>query len=326
MLPLAPALVFAAGANDPGLVEACGTKGNQSWACTTVFRITGDATAADVADALAKPIRIVFILVVAWIVVLVARAIINRFVRHLSGGVERLATLHPGVAFIDTSRSTPERAARRATTIGAVLRSVTSVLIWSIALLTILDEVGVNLAPLLAGAGIAGIALGFGAQTLVRDFLSGLFMFVEDQYGVGDVVDVGLATGTVEALSLRTTRLRDVQGVVWHVPNGEIHRVGNKSMLWSRALIDVAIRYDADVDAAIGVIQEAANEIRRDEDFGHYILDEPDVLGIESLSPDRVVIRVVVRTRPQEEARVERALRARIKVALEAAGIAVPTV
>jgi small conductance mechanosensitive channel len=151
-------------------------------------------------------------------------------------------------------------------------------------------------------------------------------MFVEDQYGVGDVVDVGLATGTVEALSLRTTRLRDVQGVVWHVPNGEIHRVGNKSMLWSRALIDVAIRYDADVDAAIGVIQEAANEIRRDEDFGHYILDEPDVLGIESLSPDRVVIRVVVRTRPQEEARVERALRARIKVALEAAGIAVPTV
>jgi moderate conductance mechanosensitive channel len=326
MLPLAPALVFAAGANDPGLVEACGTKGNQSWACTTVYRITGDATAADVADALTKPIRIVFILLVAWVVVLVARAIINRFVRHLSGGVERLATLRPGVAFLDTSRSTPERSARRATTIGAVLRSVASVLIWSIALLTILDEVGVNLAPLLAGAGIAGIALGFGAQTLVRDFLSGLFMFVEDQYGVGDVVDVGLATGTVEALSLRTTRLRDVQGVVWHVPNGEIHRVGNKSMLWSRALIDVAIRYDADVDAAIRVIQEAANEIRRDEDLGHYILDEPDVLGIESLSPDRVVIRVVVRTRPQEEARVERALRARIKTALEEAGIAVPTV
>ena len=102
-------------------------------------------------------------------------------------------------AFLDTSRSTPERAARRATTIGAVLRSVASVLIWSIAVLTILDELGVNLAPLLAGAGIAGIALGFGAQSLVRDFLSGLFMFVEDQYGVGDVIDVGVATGTVEA-------------------------------------------------------------------------------------------------------------------------------
>ena len=325
MLPLAPALVFAAGANDPGLVEACGTKGNQSWACTTVYRITGDATAADVADALAKPIRIVFILLVAWLVVLVARAIINRFVRHLSGGVERLASLRPGVAVVDTSRSTPERSARRAATIGAVMRSVASVLIWSIAALTILDELGVNLAPLLAGAGIAGIALGFGAQTLVRDFLSGLFMFVEDQYGVGDVIDVGLATGTVEALSLRTTSLRDVEGVVWHVPNGEIHRVGNKSMLWSRALIDVAIRYDADVDAAIRVIQEAANEVRRDEDLGHYILDEPDVLGIESMSSDGVVIRVVVRTRPQEEDRVERAMRARIKAALEDAGIAVPT-
>jgi small conductance mechanosensitive channel len=326
MVAPVPALVLAAGANDPGLVRACGTKGSQSWACTTIYRITGDATAADVADALAKPIRIVFILFVAWIVVLVARAIINRFVRHLSGGVERLASLRPGVSVIDTSRSTPERAARRASTIGAVMRSGASVLIWSIAVLTILDELGVNLAPLLAGAGVAGLALGFGAQSLVRDFLSGLFMFVEDQYGVGDMIDVGLATGTVEALSLRTTRLRDIQGVVWHVPNGEIHRVGNKSKLWSRAVIDVAIRYDADVDAAINVISEAANAVRRDEELGHFILDEPDVLGIESLSPDNVIIRVVVRTRPQEEARVERALRARIKAALDAAGISVPSV
>ena len=267
-----------------------------------------------------------FILFVAWLVVLLSQVIINHFVRHLSGGVERLASLRPGVAIVDTARMTPERSARRASTIGAVLRSVAAVLIWSIAALTILDELGVNLAPLLAGAGVAGLALGFGAQALVRDFLSGLFMFVEDQYGVGDVIDVGLATGTVEALSLRTTRLRDVEGVVWHVPNGEIHRVGNKSQLWARALIDVAIRYDADVDAAIGVIEEAANALRRDEELGRYILDEPDVFGIESLSPDNVVIRVVVRTQPQEQARVERALRARIKLALDEAGISVPSV
>ena len=326
MVPLAPALVLAAGANDPGLVEACGLKGDRSWMCSTVYRITGDSTAADVADALAKPIRIVFILFVAWIVVLLSKVIINHFVRHLSGGVERLASLRPGVAIVDTARMTPERSARRASTIGAVLRSVAAVLIWSIAVLTILDELGVNLAPLLAGAGVAGLALGFGAQSLVRDFLSGLFMFVEDQYGVGDVIDVGLATGTVEALSLRTTRLRDVDGVVWHVPNGEIHRVGNKSQLWARALIDVVIRYDADIDAAIRVIEEAANVLRRDEELGRYILDEPDVLGIESLSPDTVVIRVVVRTQPQEQARVERALRARIKLALDEAGISVPSV
>jgi small conductance mechanosensitive channel len=321
---MAAVLVLASGANDPGLVAACGPKSDRSWMCSTVYRITGDATAADVADALAKPIRILFILLVAWIAVRVARAVINRFVRHLQGGVERLATL-PGVTLVDTSRMTPERSARRAATIGAVLRSIAGALIWSIAGLTILEELGVNLAPLLAGAGIAGIALGFGAQSLVRDFLSGIFMLVEDQYGVGDVIDVGLATGTVEALTLRTTRLRDLEGVVWHVPNGEIHRVGNKSQLWARALVDVGIGYDADVDAATDVIRRAANEVRRDHEQGRYILDEPEVLGIESLSPERIVIRVVARTQPQEQARVARALRARIKHALDEAGIPVPS-
>ena len=129
-----------------------------------------------------------------------------------------------------------------------------------------------------------------------------------------------------KALSLRTTRLRDIEGVVWHVPNGEIHRVGNKSQQWSRAVLDVPSRYDADVDAAIDVIREAADAVWRDEELGLVILAEPDVLGIESLAPDRVVIRLVVRTRPQEQWRVERELRARIKAALDAAGIAVPSV
>lgn len=325
MAPMAAALVLAAGANDPGLVEACGPKGDRSWMCSTVYRITGDSTAADVADALAKPIRILFVLLVSWILVLISRVIINRFVRHLGGGVERLATLRSGISIVDTSRMTPERSARRAATIGAVMRSIAAVLIWSIAALTILEELGVNLAPLLAGAGVAGLALGFGAQALVRDFITGLFMLVEDQYGVGDVIDVGLATGTVEALSLRTTRLRDLEGVVWHVPNGEIHRVGNKSQQWARALVDVGIGYDADIDAATEVIKGAANALRRDDEYGRYILDEPDVLGIESLSPERIVIRIVVRTQSEEQARVERALRARIKLALDEAGISVPS-
>lgn len=322
---LAPAVVLAAGANDPGLVQACGPKGQQSWSCSAVYRITGDPTAADVADALAKPIRIAVVVLFAWVLARVSKGIINRFVRHLGGGVERLATMRSGVAIVDTSRMTPERSARRAATISAVMRSIAAVLIWSIAALTILDEVGVNLAPLIAGAGIAGVALGFGAQALVRDFITGLFMLLEDQYGVGDVIDVGPATGTVEALSLRTTRLRDPEGVVWHVPNGEIHRVGNKSQQWARALVDVGVGYDADLDAAIAVIREAATALRSDGELGRYILDDPDVLGIESLSPERVVIRVIVRTRPQEQSRVARALRARIKLALDAAGITVPT-
>ena len=152
------------------------------------------------------------------------------------------------------------RRAQRAETIGAVLRSIIAITIWSVAVLTALDVLGVNLAPLIAGAGIVGVALAFGAQSVVRDFLTGLFMLLEDQYGVGDVIDLGLATGTVEGVSLRTTRVRDYEGVVWHVPNGEVHRVGNKSRQWARALVDVAIAYDADLARATEVIREVARD------------------------------------------------------------------
>jgi small conductance mechanosensitive channel len=323
MVTVGPAVVLAAGANDPGLVEACGPKGERSWLCTSVYRITGDETASDIADALAKPLRIVLVLLVAFLLVLLSRVIIKRFVRHLSGGVERLASTRGGVAIIDSTGMTPERSARRASTIGLVLRSVAALIIWSVAALTILETLGVNLAPLLAGAGVAGLALGFGAQSLVRDFMTGLFMLIEDQYGVGDVIDVGLATGTVEALSLRTTRLRDHEGVVWHVPNGEVHRVGNKSLQWARAVVDVAIAYESDVDHAIDVIGRTADELRRDDEYSRFILDEPDVLGIESLAPDQVILRVVVRTLPLQHDRVARELRARLKRALDDAGIAV---
>ena len=240
---MTPALVLAAGANDPGLVQACGVKGEQSWLCSTTYRITGSANAADIADALSKPIRIVVIFLIGWIAVRIARVLVNRFVKHTIGGVERIAAIGSGISFVDTQPMSDVRRVQRAHTIGAVLRSVASILIWSIVVLTVLEELGVNLAPLLAGAGIAGIALGFGAQSLVRDFVSGLFMLLEDQFGVGDVIDTGVAVGTVEGVALRTTRLRDADGVVWHIPNGVIMRVGNKSQQWSRALVDVAIAY-----------------------------------------------------------------------------------
>jgi small conductance mechanosensitive channel len=321
-----PTLVLAAGVNDPGLVQACGPKGQQSWLCTTTYRVTGNTTAAEVADALAKPARIVVILLIAWIAVRISRVLVNRFVRHTTGGVGKIAALGSGIAFVDTHPMSEVRRAQRAETIGAVLRSVVSILIWSIAVLTALDELGVNLAPLIAGAGIAGIALGFGAQSLVKDFVSGLFMLLEDQYGVGDVVDSGVATGTVEGVSLRTTRIRDADGVVWHVPNGVITRLGNKSQVWSRALVDVAISYQADVPAAVEVIREAAREVARDPAFAPVVLAEPTVLGVESMTGGAVVVRVTVRTRAQEQFGVERALRARIKAALDTAGIPAPAV
>lgn len=320
---MTPSLVIAA-ASDPGLVDACGPRGEQSWLCATVYRITDDANAADVADALSKPIRILVVLLGAWILVRITRALTRRLVKHLSGSVERIANLR-GVSFVDTGPMPQARRQQRAETIGAVVRSVVTIAIWSVAILTVLEILGINLAPLIAGAGIVGVALGFGAQSLVRDFLSGMFMLMEDQFGVGDVIDTGVAIGTVEGVSLRTTRVRDIDGVVWHVPNGTIQRVGNKSQQWARAVVDVPVTFEVDIAAATEVIRGVTDEVWHDPEFASIILAEPSVLGVESFAPGRVVIRVVVRTRPQEQWRVERALRTRIKAALDAAGIALPS-
>jgi small conductance mechanosensitive channel len=192
------------------LTETCGT--DPSWVCQQVLESTdGNESLARTADfLLAKPLQILLILLIAWIVTRLLRRAIQRFMTKLT--TESFVTR---LAQDDIAR---QRAASRAATIAQVLRSVATAIVYSIALLMVLGEIGINLAPLLAGAGIAGIAIGFGAQSLVKDFLSGVFMLVEDQYGVGDVVDLGDATGTVEAVTLRSTRLRDVNGTVWHVP------------------------------------------------------------------------------------------------------------
>src|SRR3954454_13559936 len=276
MMVATPALVLAA-VSDPGLVDACGPKGDQSWLCSSVYGITGDSDAADVADALSKPIRIVVVLLAAWILVRLTRVFTRRLVRHLSGGVEKLASMK-GVSFVDTGPMPQARRTQRAETIGAVVRSVVSITIWSIAVLTVLEILGINLGPLIAGAGIAGVALGFGAQSLVKDFLSGMFMLMEDQFGVGDVIDTGVAggsstvTGTVEGVRLRTTRLRDIDGVVWHIPNGTILRVGNKSQQWARAVVYVPVTFQTDAAAASEVIRTVSDEVWHDPEFASVIL------------------------------------------------------
>ncbi|MGH8985741.1 MAG: mechanosensitive ion channel family protein [Acidimicrobiia bacterium] len=310
-------------------VEACGPTGEQSLLCSTVFRLTDDPDWAEFADRFSAPLRVLLILVVAYILVRISRRIIKRAVRRLETGdsESKLETFRrrTGLSLLDTSDQMPTaRRIQRARTIGVVLRSIVTVVIWTIAVLMALGELGVDLAPLLAGAGVVGIAIGFGAQTLVRDFLSGLFMLFEDQYGVGDVVDVGEASGTVEGVSLRTTRLRDVEGVVWHVPNGEIKRVGNMSQQWSRALLDIGVAYETDVPTAIRVIKETADAMWGDDEWSRLILGEPEVWGVEELGADRVIIRLVVQTRPLEQWAVARELRARIKRAFDVAGIELP--
>jgi small conductance mechanosensitive channel len=311
--------------------DVCGARGQRSWLCSTVFRVSDNDRAAEIADAFAKPIRVVLILLVAWFVTHLVGRIIRRMVSAPSKAKDNKAKKAP-FGFIDTSGAPSARRAQRAKTMADVLGRLANAVIWGIAVLVVLGELGINLAPLIAGAGVLGIALGFGAQTLVRDFLSGFFMLVEDQYGVGDVIDVGGTvggtsggvSGTVEGVSLRTTRLRDVEGVVWHVPNGEIKRVGNKSQQWSRALLDVEVDRDTDVASAIRVIKQTADAMWQDEGWRDAILTEPDVWGIEELGAQSMKIRLVVQTLPLEQWRVARELRARIKAALDEAGIETP--
>jgi small-conductance mechanosensitive channel len=310
-------------------VEACGPVGEQSLLCSTVYRLTDDPDWAEFADRFAAPLRVLLILVVAYIIVRLARRVIRRFVHKLETGdsEQKLQTFRrrTGLTLLDTSDQMPTaRRVQRARTIGVVLRSIITFLVWGIAFLMALGELGVDLAPLLAGAGVAGIAIGFGAQTLVRDFLSGLFMLFEDQFGVGDVIDVGEASGVVEAVSLRTTRIRDVEGVVWHVPNGEITRIGNKSQGWSRALLDIDVAYDTDIPTALRVVKDTADGMWQDDAWSHTILSEPEVWGVEALGASSIVIRLVVQTVPLEQWKVARELRARLKRAFDVAGIVIP--
>jgi small conductance mechanosensitive channel len=187
----------------------------------------------------------------------------------------------------------------------------------------ILAELGVNLGPLIAGAGIAGVAIGFGAQSLVKDFLAGIFMLVEDQFGVGDIIDAGDTTGTVEAITLRTTRLRDVNGTVWHIPNGSFTRVGNLSQQWARALLDVEVAYGTDLDRAEEVIRRVADELWREQSWAGKVLEAPEIWGVERVEPDVVALRLVVKTRPASQFPVVRELRRRLADAFVDAGIAI---
>jgi small conductance mechanosensitive channel len=215
-----------------------------------------------------------------------------------------------------------ERRRQRAETMRSVLRSITSIVILGTATMMILAKFGMNLAPLLTSVGILGVAVGFGAQELVRDFISGIFMLLEDQYGVGDVIDAGSATGTVEAVTLRITRLRDTDGRVWYVRNGTITRVGNESQGWSRAAVDVPVSYTADIPAVREILEQVADEIWSDPSFrDSVIVEEPQVWGIEQISDTAVIFRISAKTLPSKQAQVARELRLRVKSALDRASI-----
>ncbi|MAT60528.1 MAG: mechanosensitive ion channel protein MscS [Micrococcales bacterium] len=224
-----------------------------------------------------------------------------------------------------------QRAAQRSETLGSLFRNIVTLIVYTVATLMVLGELGFDLAPLIAGAGILGVALGFGAQSLVADFLSGVFIIMEDQYGVGDVVDVGDSTGsntgisgTVEEVQLRTTKIRSVDGILWFVRNGEVVRVGNKSQNWSRTVLDISVAYDTDLSRAKEILAKTGEDFYRDHEYGHLLLDIPEVWGVEELAADAILIRMVVKTKPGEQWTASRRLREEIKDAFDESGIEIP--
>ena len=310
--------------------------------CWLIFEATGSDELAQASEWIGRPVNAAIILFLTWLVNRLVRRFVSRTVERLIEGQRRDAAEAVAEAERQASaerrpnlqqraiaralalRESSERSALRTTTVGNVVGSLASALVWLIGITVAVGEFGVNLGPLIAGAGIVGVALGFGAQSLVRDFLSGMFMFIEDQYGVGDYIDVGEASGFVEVLSLRTTRIRDVDGTLWHVPNGEIRRVANKSQEWARAVLDIEVAYDTDISQAREVIKRVADQVWDEAPEDATILEEPELWGVEAFGESSIAIRLVVKVEPAEQWATARLIRERIKAAFDEEGIEIP--
>ena len=311
-----------------GQEDACGDDGGAL--CEWVLDSTdGNEVAAVAADWLiSRPVAIVGILVGSWLLAHLSRWVINRVAHRVivpPDMVKRqLDAFGLNSYAAATDKIDQDHREGRAESVAAALGSTATVIIWTSALLSIVGILGVELRSLLAGVGVMGIALGFGAQSLVRDCINGAFMLLEDQYGIGDTVDLGSVSGTVEQMSLRRTVLRDLDGTVWHVPNGEIQRVGNQSQLWSVALVDFNIAYSADIDHASEVIAQTATKLCEEPSVASIILAPPMVLGVEAVGMQGVTIRLLVKTTPGEQWGLQRTLRERVKNAFDENGIEAP--
>jgi len=320
------------------LTGNCGD--NPGIACRLAWDITHSTNAAQVvrvylAGPVSEVLRILFVILVAFAIRAVAHRVINRLTeRAATASLPVTPAIRPAVraqraAAVARAEDTippptvgTERRGQRARALGSILRSGVSIVVFGIAALTILGDLGVNLTPLLLSTTVLGVALGFGAQNLVRDYLAGILMLVEDHYGVGDTINVKDASGTVEAMTLLTTRLRDVNGVVWHIRNGTIESVGNESQGWSRAVIDYPVPYGEDLARIRALMEQAAASLFRERGWRKLLLEQPEVWGAQELSSKEVTMRIVAKTAPMRQWEVARELRARVKAALDEAGVA----
>jgi small-conductance mechanosensitive channel len=340
---LVPGTLTGSCGDDPGI------------ACRLAWDLTHSTSAAQLVRVyLAGPVsvglRILFVIVVALVVRAVANRVINKITERAatatlpvaSAAIRPVIRRHrapvPSAAAVPSVPSAAEDTAalsaaavaaagterheQRARALGSILRSGVSIVVFGIAALTILGDLGFNLTPLLLSTTVLGVALGFGAQNLIRDYLAGILMLVEDHYGVGDTINVKDATGTVEAMTLLTTRLRDVNGVVWHIRNGTIESVGNESQGWSRAVIDYPVPYGEDLTRIRALMEQAASSMFSERGWRKLMLEKPEVWGAQELSGKEVTMRIVAKTAPMRQWEVARELRARVKAALDAAGVA----
>lgn len=326
MTTIPPAPVDVVGALMPDCVDNAG-----SW-CSTLYTWTNNDFLAQHADTIvSKTVSIATVVVIGVLFRWVAHRAIARMVEGATNGkfaeflgrARRLRRADSGGGATGNAPGS-QRRLQRALTIGSVLRSVVSAVVLLVVLMMVMNELGYPLGPLLAGAGVLGLAVGFGAQNLVRDFLSGMFMLLEDQYGVGDIVDLGEAIGTVESVGLRITTVRDLQGTVWYVRNGEILRVGNMSQGYAVAVVDLPIAHSADVEEATELAGTTAIERAAHDDIAADVLEAPEVLGADQVGPEGVTLRLTVRVKPGRQWAVKRALNGAITDAFDDHGVPRP--
>ncbi len=248
--------------------------------------------------------------------ILIALIILSQMSRWIVKWLERFVPEKDPLQAAETKK--------RAQTLGNILRHTLLIVLSFTAILMILGELGIQLGPLLATAGIGALAIGFGAQSLVKDMISGFFIILENQYRIGDVIEVGGVSGLVESVSLRKTVLRDLQGRVHFIPNGEIKVVSNLSKEWSRAVVDIGVSYREDVNQVINLLTQIGKELETEEPYKSVILEPAQILGVDRFGESELVIRMIVKTIPLKQWEVERELRRRIKNRFDEKGIQIP--
>lgn len=316
--PLAALLVAAAEPTAPDETTIDVACGNAGQLCEALYEVTDNERVSEVTSFLVGvPLKIILVLTLALLANWLVKRAITRF-------AERLAreTVAHGEAIVD--ERTVTRASERAATISSLLRSLTTAVVFGAAAIMILEALGIGVVAVIASAGVVGLAVGFGAQSVVEDLLRGMFMLAEDQFGVGDRIDVGAVNGYVERVTLRTTVIRDPQGTIWHVPNSEISWVANENQTHSRATIVIGVTYGVDLDRATSVLEEAAQAAADDPAWRDRVDGRPQVQGVHELGDDAVMIRVITWVAASERRAYERHLRRRLKEALDQAGIAMP--